>query len=269
MSLHRFFLSDQALSDNVDGLVHVKLDKEDLRHLKAARISPGELVAIIDKSSNYYQCEVIELDDNGFAAKISAREKVQETPFSIHLFQGVPKAGKLDDVVRHGTEIGIDAFYPLVCKRSIAKLDDKKVATKVDRLRRIAKSAAIQSGRDQIPSIHLPIDVEEAAKLLATYNAAIIFWEEADFSATLHDALSQTKEMLAAHEHCDVAVIVGPEGGLDDSEVTALLSSCETAAISTLGPYILRTETAGVVGSALVSYELGGMGAAPFPSSNS
>lgn len=263
MSLHRFFLEDQVLSESADGTVEIALSKDDLKHLKAARISPGELVAVIDASTDYFQCEVVALTSGGFTAKISSREPVEAPPFTIDLFQGVPKAGKLEDVVRHGTEIGVSGFYPLACKRSVAKLDDKKAASKVERLSRVAKSAAVQAGRDAIPVVHMPIDTMGAIEALRTYDACVIFWEEAEATLNLEEALGAAKGLLLAGDECRVAVVVGPEGGIDESEVELLLSSVENARLSTLGPNILRTETAGVVGCALVSYELGGMGATP------
>lgn len=264
MSLHRFFLEDQVLSESADGTVDISLSKDDLKHLKAARISPGELVAVVDASTDYFQCEVIELASDGFKAKIASKHHVENPPFTIDLFQGIPKAGKLEDVVRHGTEIGVSGFYPLACKRSVAKLDDKKAPSKIERLERVAKSAAVQAGRDAIPAVHMPVDMNQAIGLLRSYDACVIFWEEAEATLTLKEALGAAKGLLSAGDCCRVAVVVGPEGGIDESEVELLLDNVESARLSTLGPNILRTETAGVVGCALVSYELGGMGASPF-----
>lgn len=261
MSLHRFFLEDQILSESTDEKVDITLSKDDLKHLRAARISQGELVAVIDASTDYFQCKVVELTDYGFIAKIATKRHVERLPFTLDLFQGVPKAGKMEEVVRHGTEIGISNFYPLECKRSVAKLDDKKVASKIDRLNRVAKSAAVQAGCNAIPVVHSPIDMNKVACLLRSYDACVIFWEEAEETLTLADALLTAKSLISDGEKCRIAVVVGPEGGIDESEIELLLSNVENAKLSTLGPNILRTETAGVVGCALVSYELGGMGA--------
>lgn len=263
MSLHRFFLEDQVLSESGERTANISLSKDDIKHLKAARVSPGELVAVIDATSDYFQCEVLELTNDGFIARIASRKQADHIPFSIDLFQGIPKAGKLEDVVRHGTEIGINAFYPLACKRSVAKLDDKKAASKIERLQRVAKSAAMQSGRDAIPTVNMPVDFKQAIDLLKSYDSCVVFWEEAEGTLTLKEALYTAKELLVHGGACRVAVVVGPEGGIDESEIELLLSGVETSHLSTLGPNILRTETAGVVGCALVSYELGGMGAAP------
>lgn len=263
MSLHRFFLEDQVLSESTDGTVEITLSKEDFKHLKAARISPGELVAVIDASNDYFQCEVVKFADDGFTARIAVRKQIELPPFTIDLFQGVPKAGKLEEIVRHGTEIGISSFYPLACKRSVAKIDEKKAASKIERLNRVAKSGAVQAGRDMVPTVHMPLDLNEAVRVLSTYDACVVFWEEAEETLTLADALAAAKAIISDGKDCRIAVLVGPEGGIDESEVEHLLSTVPSARLSTLGPNILRTETAGVVGCALASYELGGMGATP------
>lgn len=260
MSLHRFFLETQILSESDDGIVDVVLSGEDLRHMKATRITEGETVAIVDASSDYFQCQVVELTNTGFVARIASMSHIEKPSFSIDLFQGIPKAGKLEEIVRHGTEIGINAFYPFSCERSVVKLNDKKSETRRERLQRIAKSAAIQSGRNAIPEVNLPIDIKKLGQFLAIYDSLIVFWEEAALTSKLSESLEGPKTLIANDEYCSVAVVIGPEGGLSESEVDLLLGFNENAHMCTLGPNILRTETAGVVGCALISYELGGMG---------
>lgn len=261
MSFYRFFLEDQVLSDNSDGAVDIRLSEDDIRHMKVARISPGEIVAVIDSSSDYFLCEVEDLTPHGFIARISTSSHEEHLPFKIDLFQGIPKSGKMKDIVRHGIEVGIDSFVPVACKRSIAKIDDTKSASKIERLQKVAKSAAMQSGRAEIPEVHFPIDFDMACDLASSYDTVIVFWEEADSTSTLRDALADVKASIAKGGECKIAVFVGPEGGFDEDEIAKISSIGDRAHLSTLGQTILRTETAGVVGCALVSYELGGMGA--------
>ncbi len=260
MSYHRFFLDDQILSKYDDAIFDVRLSDDDLKHMKAARIIAGETVAIIDASSDYFQCEVIELKRHGFTARISSSKRYKRPAFSIDLFQGIPKAGKLEKIVRHATEIGANAFYPVAFERCVAKYEKKNSAAKIERLQKIAKSAAVQAGRDIIPKVSCPITFLRAIELLCSYDATILFWEEASNSASLRDVLADMKIAISNGQVSSLAIVVGPEGGISDSEVEAILNSVPKSHISTLGPNILRTETAGIVGCALVSYELGGMG---------
>lgn len=260
MSLHRFFI-DESVSDlEQDGRFEARLDKDDFKHLKAARISPGELVAVIDSSNDYFQCEVLEVTQEGFTARISSREAQYKQPFQIDLFQGLPKSGKLEEVVRHGTEIGVRDFYPVEFKRSVSRIKEKGQRQKTERLSKIAKSAAEQAGRFAIPEVHEPIRANDIPKLLDVYDSCVVFWEEAPTTCTLREALSKERSRLLCGDQCQIAVVVGPEGGISEDEIEQL-QSLENVHLCTLGQYILRTETAGVVGCALVSYELGGMGA--------
>ena len=97
---------------------------------------------------------------------------------------------------------------------------------------------------------------------LAGFDAVLVCWEEAPGTAVLHEALASALANVGKpHIEARIAVVVGPEGGLAPEEVEALLASNAHASLVSLGPSILRTETAGIVAPALVLYELGGLGA--------
>ncbi|MFR7494903.1 MAG: RsmE family RNA methyltransferase [Adlercreutzia sp.] len=182
------------------------------------------------------------------------------------LLQGLAKGDKMETVIRHATEVGVAAFVPLTCARSIVKLDGKKAAAKTERWRAIAKNAAMQSGQARVPEVAEPVSVREAAAMLGQATAVLVCWEEAPETASLreavHDALLATCTPAA---DARIAVVVGPEGGLAEEEVRCFLGCNARARLVTLGPSILRTETAGIVAPALVLYELGGMGNRPSP----
>ncbi|MFQ9742737.1 MAG: RsmE family RNA methyltransferase [Slackia sp.] len=173
-----------------------------------------------------------------------------------------PSQGRQDG--RHRApchEIGIAGFVPLSCSRSVVKLDEKRKASKTQRWRAIAKSAAMQSGRLSVPEVCDPMTVSQAAAFLKNATAVLVCWEECPATSTIAGALASAFAECGVVDPRDarIAVVVGPEGGLSAEEVDTLTEGSRAWPV-TLGPSILRTETAGVVAPALVMYECGGMG---------
>lgn len=264
MSLPRFFLENQVLAAETEAVFPLRLATDDAKHAKVLRLAAGEHVAVIDAASDYFECEIVDFSDGLPLVSIARHEEAVEEGPRVMLLQGLAKGDKMETVIRHATEVGVAAFVPLACRRSVVKLDGKKAAAKTERWRAIAKSAAMQSGQARIPEVSEPMTVGEAASMLAEATAALVCWEEAPGSASLREAiqgaLAVTRTPAA---DARIAVVVGPEGGLAEEEVRAFLASNPRARLVTLGPSILRTETAGIVAPALALYELGGMGNDP------
>ena len=261
MSLPRFFLENQVLAAEDEAVFPLRLSADDAKHARVLRLAPGEHVAIVDADADYFECEIVEFSDEVPLVRIARHETALETGPQVMLVQGLAKGDKMETVIRHATEVGVAAFVPVACKRSVVKLDGKKAASKTERWRAIAKSAAMQSGQPRIPDVSDPLSLNEAARLLSGATAVLVCWEEAPQSASLQGAVS--KALLATGTpaiDARIAVVIGPEGGLTEDEVDLLLACNPQARLVTLGPSILRTETAGIVAPALVLYELGGMG---------
>ena len=163
----------------------------------------------------------------------------------------------MDTIIRHATELGVAAFVPLLCERSIVKLDRKRTVNRMQRWNTLAKSAAMQSGQAVIPEIAEPTTFENLLKLSQGATAILVCWEEAHLTKTLSRALEEAlaKASMTSLD-ARIVVIVGPEGGLTSDEVNFVLSSHPRSYAVSLGPSILRTETAGIVAPALVLYEL-------------
>ena len=218
---------------------------------------------VIDGSQDCFECEIVDVTDQLPLVSIARHEDTSEEGPLVMVLQGLAKGDKMDTVIRQGTELGVAAFVPLECERSVVRLDEKKAAKRTERWRAIAKSAAMQSGQPRIPEVHGPMTVSDACPLLKEATAVLVCWEEAPATAKLHDALERA--LLAAgtlRQDARVAVVVGPEGGLAPDEVEALLGCNPRASLVSLGNSILRTETAGVIAPALVLYELGALGGA-------
>lgn len=255
MSLPRFFLDDQVLSEETEETFELHLSEDDLHHAKVLRLNPGEHIAVIDGSTDYFECEIVSLEDV-MEVRIAGKGNSDGAAASIAVYQALAKGDKVDSVIRHATEVGATSFVPFSTARSVVKLDGAKALKKRERWQAIAKSAAMQSGRSIVPEVRSVETFAEACESLASFDCVIIFWEEAESTYSLKSAL----ESVEGIESPRVAMVVGPEGGLTDDEAETLLGSNPHAHLTTLGSNILRTETAGIVGCALVSYELGGMG---------
>ncbi len=262
MSLPRFFLDQQVLAEQKNESFVLELSDEDAKHLRVLRLSPGEHLAVIDASLDYFECEIQGFEGRLPLVRIAQHKEADSSRPQLSLIQGLAKGDKIDKVIRHTTELGVSRFIPLACKRSVLKLDAKRALAKQQRWQAIAKSAAMQSGQPAIPRVEQACSVRQLLDELSTYTALLICWEQAPQTAGLAEALSAAfaERGISDAKDAQIALVVGPEGGLCPDEVEALLNSNEQASLIRLGPSILRTETAGIVASALVLYELGALG---------
>ena len=286
MSLQHFFLDKQILSQETEGVFELRLCVEDVKHARVLRLHAGEHIAVIDADSDYFECEIVRFDrGEQMFVSIAGHETRAVPRAEITLAQGLAKGSKVDDVIRGGTEIGVSLFVPLACSRSVLKLDAKGVKKKVARWNAIAKSAAMQSGQVRVPYVCEPVSVQDFCASAAEFDAVCICWEEANVSVGFGEALASVKKQLSERDLGDIystettcpeaalkakntenarplkiAIIVGPEGGLTSAEVDALMSSNKNSHLVSMGPGILRTETAGVLAPALAMYELGLLG---------
>lgn len=262
MSLPRFFIDDQVLAAEVCEVFPLRLSRDDAKHARVLRLAPGEHVAVVDGAQDYFECEITSFDDALPLVRIARRLDAPQSGPTVLLVQGLAKGDKMDDVIRHATELGVAGFLPLACERSIVKLDVKKAASRAERWRSIAKSAAMQSGQAAVPEVSSPLSVAQACEQLSGATAVLVCWEEAPQTARLADAIEAALAKTATPAlDARIAVVVGPEGGLSEREVEAFLACNPHASLVTLGPSILRTETAGIVAPALVLYQLGCLGA--------
>lgn len=260
MSLHHFFLDDQAIGCETEPCFPLRLSADDLKHARVLRLAPGEHIGVVDAARDYFECEIVSVDD-GITVRIAQKLDAPDASPTVVLAQGLAKGDKMDDIVRHATEVGIGAFVPLACSRSVVKLDAKKAAAKTKRWQAIARSAAMQAGRTTVPEVSEPVGIAQAAELFSEATAVLVCWEECPATSTIASALSRAFDECVVRDARDarIVVVVGPEGGLSSDEVD-ILTAGKRAWPVTLGPSILRTETAGVVAPALVLYECGGMG---------
>ena len=258
MSLHRFFLDNQVIAAEKEAVFPLRLSADDARHARVLRLAPGEHVTVVDAAQDYFECEIAAFDDALPQVRIARHLDEPEATPQVVLMQGLAKGDKVETVIRHATELGVAAFLPFSCERSVVRLDARKAAAKAERWRAIAKSAAMQSGQRAVPEVREPMALAQACELLAGATALLVCWEEAPQTAHIADALAYGMGKCGVADPADarVGVVVGPEGGLTEREVDALLSCNPRASLVSLGPAVLRTETAGIVAPALVLHEL-------------
>jgi len=233
----------------------ITITGEQAKHLSVLRIKPGELIQIFDGIGHRYISKVIKSCRKEVSVEILKEEVYSaESPLSIILAQGVPKGEKMDFIIQKSTELGVKKIIPLISERS-----QIRYTAKAERWRKIAASASQQSGRGEIPEIESPISLSEFLKppiLPLTKGGKggllrIIFSEE-EKKQNLKKVLKNFQDIT------NIIILIGPEGGFSPAELTLATNGGFTPA--SLGPRILRTETAAITAISIIQYELGDMG---------
>ena len=245
--MYKFFVND----DQING-EEVKIIGEDVNHIKnVLRLTIGEKIYVCNKeTTKSFLCEIESF--SAYEVKCKILEKVSETTESrtyIHIFQGLPKSDKLEWIIEKCTEIGVKEITPVAMKRTIVKLDDKDKSKKLIRWQKLAEVAAKQSKRDSILKVNDVINFQNLFEKVKDYDILLVAYEE-EKENTLKNALNS----FLSEKNLKVAVIIGPEGGIDIEEI----EKCKEKGFIpvTLGKRILRTETAPLVISSNIIYEL-------------
>lgn len=243
--MHHFFVTP----DQLTGL-HVHFDADQAHQMRRVlRLRPGDRVLALDGLGLQYEVLLEEVSNSRVTGLVASKAEAAGEPAArLTLFQSLLKREKFEWVLQKGTEIGVAAFVPVITRRSLVRDVEDVRPEKLDRWRRIIKEAAEQSGRGVLPSLTAPIPFEAAAPEALILDRTLIAWT-GETQRTVRRALQ------GSGEAAEIALIIGPEGGFEPEEVDEAVSY--GALPVTLGRRILRTETAAIVGSALVLHELG------------
>lgn len=222
---------------------------EDKRHYveHVLRLTEGDALEVFDGAGHAWDARLLA---GGLVALGARREARAARPLAV--VQGLPKGDKLELVLQKGTELGAAAFHPVACARSVVKLEPRRAQERVQRWGRIAEEAARQCGRADVPAVHAPLPLEEAARALAGRGVRLLVLDEEERARPLGEAFRALPREAA------VAVVVGPEGGLAREEVQALAAL--GAVPVTLGRRVLRTETAALAALAVMGHLDGELG---------
>lgn len=244
--MYNFFIDENDRQGD-----YCRITGNDSNHIKnVLRMKTGdEILVSFGGTSNL--CVIESLDGETVTVKIT-KEDYQSTdlPVKIYLFQGLPKGDKNELIIQKAVELGVHAIIPTEMHRCVVKLDDKKKKSKVARWQAVSESAAKQSKRSIIPEIFPVMSYKQALEEAKKLDLLLVPYEcERGMQAT-KDALSQIKNGMS------IGIIIGPEGGFEESEVNAALE-IGGKAIS-LGQRILRTETAAItaVGMCMLHTEM-------------
>lgn len=224
---------------------------KDVNHIKnVLRMRIGEEVSVGNGvDGKEYRCAIDAFEEDSVVCKLLfVKEDGVELPVKVTLFQGLPKADKMELIIQKAVELGVYEIVPVATKRCVVKLDAKKEASKIARWQAIAEAAAKQSKRAVVPQIRPVMTMKEAISHAADMENKLIPYE-------LAEGMSATRELFERIKSgTRVAVFIGPEGGFEEAEIEAA-KDAEIVPVS-LGKRILRTETAGFTVLSWLMYEL-------------
>jgi 16S rRNA (uracil1498-N3)-methyltransferase len=223
-------------------------DDESHHALKVLRVAPPDVITVTDGKGRIARCAAARVADDTLVAEILESE--QRRPLKPHLvvYQGAAKGSKIEDVVERLAELGVAETWIYASARTVVKWDADRIAKLDERWGAIARSAAKQSRNPYLMDVGGGLSFTELTRRIAKEPSAVVLWEEASFP--LRTALVEGSDR--------VALVVGPEGGLERAEAEALADA--GAQLVSLGPRILRTENAAVITAAVLQYHFGLIG---------
>ncbi len=246
--MRKFFVHENQICNQ-----QINIIGDDVNHIKnVLRLKPSEKIKICDTDHAInYICEIQEIKKQSVTCLIlEIAENEAEGNVQIHIFQGMPKADKMELIIQKGTELGASEFIPVAMQRSIVKLSSKDKRKKIDRWQKIAEVAAKQSGRDKIPEVRDVHTMADICHIISTYDLVLVAYE-LESKNSIKDEIQKLK---GTQESYKIAIVIGPEGGIEAKEIEMLRDA--GAKIVTLGRRILRTETVALQMVSVIMYEL-------------
>ena len=247
----KFFVKENQISNN-----KIEIVGDDVNHItNVLRMKQGEILKVCNQETGEnYIAEIINAQKNSVTCEI--QEKLEETAESnvdITLYQGLPKFEKMELIIQKNTEVGVNAIVPVIMERTVVKLDEKQASKKLERWQKIAEIAAKQSMRDRIPKIKNIIKINKISDSLKEekFDTILVAYENEE-KTMLKEELKKLES--SKDKKYKIARIIGPEGGISEKELEQL-NNLGAKCVS-LGRRILRTETAGIVMSGDIMYEL-------------
>ena len=244
----RFFVKNEQIKGTT-----IEILGEDVKHIKnVLRKQIGDNIEICDQDTEKsYICEIEKIGNESILTNIIEELQSYDDNIKVDIYQGLPKADKMELIIQKSVELGVNSIIPVAMKRCVVKIESKDESKKIARWQKIAESAAKQSGRSTIPEIKNIVNIAKIIQLIKEYDCVIVAYEN-EKNNTIKRELLEIKEKV--HDKVKIAVIIGPEGGLEEKDVELLKHN--GAKIVTLGHRILRTETVALNVLSVIMYEL-------------
>lgn len=246
--MFQFFVEPHQINIDDKSVTIVGSDVNHIRNVLRMRV--GEEIAVSNGvDGKEYRCGIASLEEDCVRCELRfIKEDAVELPSKVYLFQGLPKADKMELIIQKAVELGVYQVIPVSMKRCVVKLDDKKAGAKIARWQGIAEAAAKQSKRGIIPQVRDVTSFKNAVQLAADMDVRLIPYE-------LAEGMEKTRELIEGLQPGQsIAVFIGPEGGFEETEIQeAIAAGIEPV---TLGRRILRTETAGFTVLSWIMYQL-------------
>ncbi len=238
----KFFVKSENIDDHT-----ITLENDNARHIGSVlRSKVGDIITVCDGKGRDYECEITDISKGRVTAKIvDIFTNNNEPELKITLYQALPKSDKMELVIQKCIEIGVDRIVPVKTEHTVVKLDGKE-DKKLARWNKIAEAAAKQSGRGKIPRVENIMDFKSAIDEAVGLDGAVIPYEK--------EGKNTLKSYVKSFSGKTIGIFIGPEGGFSQGEIEYALSRGILSV--TLGKRILRTETAGLVASVILLYEL-------------
>lgn len=243
--MRRFFIETSLESK-------MSIQGPDAHHIsRVLRLELGDNIIVVSPSGDAGIGKITAIALDSVELLLEKRiEEDKEAPINVYLAQGLPKSDKMDYIVQKAVELGIKGIYPMETKHCVVQYDAAKKNSRRERWQKIASEAAKQCGRSIIPTVEAVMPLGAILQSL-TADTAILMLYEGQTSQGIRQA-------LAKHKAKNYLLLVGPEGGFSEKEVA--LCRDHGTHIVTMGPRILRTETAALTGVSIVMYEYGDLG---------
>ena len=249
----KFFVRQNQVDDG-----KIVINGQDVKHIRnVLRAKVGEELEICNsETGENFLCSILEFNKDKIWCNIE--QKIQEETESnvkVTIFQGLPKADKMEYIIQKSVELGVYDITPVDMKRCVVKLDEKNANKKIERWQKISEVAAKQCGRNIIPQINNVINIKKLCEIVENYDIVLVAYENEE-NNSLKNELSQIKSTIINNQSQElkIGIVIGPEGGLEKQDVENLKRS--GAKIITLGKRILRTETVALNVLSVIMYEL-------------
>lgn len=246
--MYQFFVEPSQININDKSVIITGGDVNHIRNV--LRMKPGEEISVSNGvDGKEYRCGIVSLEADRVLCELrSVKEDGVELSCKVYLFQGLPKADKMEWIVQKAVELGVYEIIPVAAKRCVVKLDEKKAGAKIARWQGIAEAAAKQSKRQIIPRVTEVLNFSQAVKKASDMDVRLIPYEMAE-------GMEKTRQIIdGLKQGQSIAVFIGPEGGFEEAEIR----EAQTAGIEpmTLGKRILRTETASMTVLSWITYRV-------------